>query len=142
MCLLVCRLRAPRLVWRQVVRGGRMQTVSIFTLVVGDVVPLAIGDQDTAGIPRNPSCIPTQLQYYSVHLIPRRRTELSFPNPVLFGVPNVPFPFILLVSLQVPADGLVLSSHSLTIDESSMTGESDPVRTVLYCSERCCSALQ
>ncbi|CAI7843233.1 unnamed protein product [Closterium sp. NIES-54] len=29
----------------KVLRGGRVQTVSIFTLVVGDVVPLAIGDQ-------------------------------------------------------------------------------------------------
>jgi len=43
--LLVFHWRAPLLVWRQVVRGGRVQTVSIFTLVVGDVVPLAIGDQ-------------------------------------------------------------------------------------------------
>eukprot|EP00475_Leptophrys_vorax_P001529 TRINITY_DN10839_c0_g1_i4.p1 TRINITY_DN10839_c0_g1~~TRINITY_DN10839_c0_g1_i4.p1 ORF type:complete len:975 (+),score=140.04 TRINITY_DN10839_c0_g1_i4:69-2927(+) len=56
----------------KVLRGGRMQTVSIFTLVVGDVVPLAIGD-------------------------------------------------------QVPGDGLLVEGHSLTIDEASMTGESDPM---------------
>ncbi|CAI7835023.1 unnamed protein product [Closterium sp. NIES-53] len=56
----------------KVLRGGRVQTVSIFTLVVGDVVPLAIGD-------------------------------------------------------QVPGDGLLVSGHSLTIDEASMTGESDPM---------------
>eukprot|EP00252_Welwitschia_mirabilis_P024143 TRINITY_DN704_c0_g1_i1.p1 TRINITY_DN704_c0_g1~~TRINITY_DN704_c0_g1_i1.p1 ORF type:complete len:1098 (-),score=233.81 TRINITY_DN704_c0_g1_i1:295-3588(-) len=53
----------------QVIRGGRRQKVSIFELVVGDVVPLNIGD-------------------------------------------------------QVPADGILISGHSLSIDESSMTGES------------------
>nr|AWA44663.1 Calcium-transporting ATPase [Saccharum spontaneum] len=53
----------------EVVRGGRRITVSIYDLVVGDVVPLKIGD-------------------------------------------------------QVPADGILVSGHSLSIDESSMTGES------------------
>ncbi|XP_029121603.1 calcium-transporting ATPase 5, plasma membrane-type [Elaeis guineensis] len=52
----------------EVVRGGRRFEVSIFDLVVGDVVPLKIGD-------------------------------------------------------QVPADGILISGHSLAIDESSMTGE-------------------
>ena len=56
----------------QVVRQGRRQPVSIFGLVVGDIVFLNIGD-------------------------------------------------------QVPADGLFLEGHSLKVDESSMTGESDPV---------------
>ncbi|XP_061986259.1 putative calcium-transporting ATPase 13, plasma membrane-type [Populus nigra] len=55
-----------------VVRSGRRQEVSIFELVVGDVVCLKIGD-------------------------------------------------------QVPADGLFIDGHSLQIDESSMTGESDHV---------------
>ncbi|AQK45926.1 Calcium-transporting ATPase 9 plasma membrane-type [Zea mays] len=53
----------------EVVRGGRRITVSIYDLVVGDVVPLKIGD-------------------------------------------------------QVPTDGILISGHSLSIDESSMTGES------------------
>ncbi|KAK3221270.1 hypothetical protein Dsin_008295 [Dipteronia sinensis] len=53
----------------EVIRGGRRVEVSIYDLVVGDVVPLNIGD-------------------------------------------------------QVPADGVVISGHSLSIDESSMTGES------------------
>lgn len=53
-------------------RGGRRQKVSIFDLVVGDVVFLGIGD-------------------------------------------------------QIPADGLFLDGHSLQVDESSMTGESDHV---------------
>ncbi|KAG9443661.1 hypothetical protein H6P81_015001 [Aristolochia fimbriata] len=53
----------------EVIRGGRRIQVSIFDLVVGDVVPLKIGD-------------------------------------------------------QVPADGILISGHSLAIDESSMTGES------------------
>ncbi|KAI6689764.1 hypothetical protein NL676_026592 [Syzygium grande] len=52
-----------------VMRNGRMVTVSIFDIVVGDVIPLRIGD-------------------------------------------------------QVPADGVLISGHSLAIDESSMTGES------------------
>ncbi|KAL6989796.1 putative calcium-transporting ATPase 13, plasma membrane-type [Sarracenia purpurea var. burkii] len=56
----------------EVVRGGRRQHVSIFEVVVGDVVCLKIGD-------------------------------------------------------QVPADGLFLDGHSLTVDESSMTGESDQI---------------
>ncbi|KAL5216776.1 hypothetical protein ABZP36_008177 [Zizania latifolia] len=53
----------------EVVRGERRVLVSIYDLVVGDVVPLKIGD-------------------------------------------------------QVPADGVLISGHSLSIDESSMTGES------------------
>ncbi|XP_059660442.1 calcium-transporting ATPase 12, plasma membrane-type [Cornus florida] len=55
-----------------VVREGRRQKISIFNVVVGDVVFLVIGD-------------------------------------------------------QIPADGLFLSGHSLQVDESSMTGESDYV---------------
>ncbi|KAI9073067.1 hypothetical protein K1719_044987 [Acacia pycnantha] len=53
----------------EVIRGGRMVKISIFDIVVGDVVPLKIGD-------------------------------------------------------QVPADGVLITGHSLAIDESSMTGES------------------
>ncbi|KAH9625512.1 hypothetical protein KSS87_012113 [Heliosperma pusillum] len=55
-----------------VVRSGRRQQVSIYGIVVGDIVCLKIGD-------------------------------------------------------QVPADGLFIDGHSLEIDESSMTGESDHV---------------
>ncbi|KAK3441249.1 hypothetical protein EUGRSUZ_B01474, partial [Eucalyptus grandis] len=55
-----------------VVRDARPQQISIFDVVVGDVVLLTIGD-------------------------------------------------------QIPADGLFLGGHSLQIDESSMTGESDHV---------------
>ncbi|KAJ7534406.1 hypothetical protein O6H91_13G093000 [Diphasiastrum complanatum] len=55
----------------QVTRNSRRQKVSIFDLVVGDIVHLAIGD-------------------------------------------------------QVPADGLFITGYSLVIDESSMTGESEP----------------
>ncbi|XP_035548409.1 putative calcium-transporting ATPase 13, plasma membrane-type [Juglans regia] len=54
-----------------VVRAGRRQQISVFEIVVGDVVCLKIGD-------------------------------------------------------QVPADGLFLDGHSLQVDESSMTGESEP----------------
>ncbi|KAJ9557670.1 hypothetical protein OSB04_012284 [Centaurea solstitialis] len=53
----------------EVVRGGRRIEISIFDIVVGDVIPLKIGD-------------------------------------------------------QVPADGILVSGHSLAVDESSMTGES------------------
>lgn len=56
----------------EVVRDRRRQTVSIFDIVIGDVVCLKIGD-------------------------------------------------------QIPADGLFLEGHSLKVDESSMTGESDHV---------------
>ncbi|KAL6191793.1 hypothetical protein ACLB2K_038182 [Fragaria x ananassa] len=57
----------------EVIRGGRRVEVSIYDLVVGDVIPLNIGD-------------------------------------------------------QVPADGVLITGHSLSIDESSMTGESKIVR--------------
>ncbi|XP_062165564.1 calcium-transporting ATPase 10, plasma membrane-type isoform X2 [Alnus glutinosa] len=53
----------------EVIRGGRRIQISIYDVVVGDVVPLNIGD-------------------------------------------------------QVPADGVLISAHSLAVDESSMTGES------------------
>lgn len=53
----------------EVMRGGRIVKISIFDIVVGDVIPLRIGD-------------------------------------------------------QVPADGILVTGHSLAIDESSMTGES------------------
>ncbi|KAJ8751402.1 hypothetical protein K2173_016605 [Erythroxylum novogranatense] len=53
----------------EVIRGGRRVEVSIYDVVVGDLIPLSIGD-------------------------------------------------------QVPADGILVSGHSLAIDESSMTGES------------------
>ncbi|XVE81696.1 hypothetical protein DITRI_Ditri15bG0086300 [Diplodiscus trichospermus] len=59
-----------------VVRRGRRHQISIFDIVVGDIVCLKIGD-------------------------------------------------------QVPADGLFLDGHSLQVDESSMTGESDHVETPL-----------
>ncbi|KAL5056737.1 hypothetical protein RYX36_028341 [Vicia faba] len=53
----------------EAMRGGRTIKISIFEIVVGDVLPLKIGD-------------------------------------------------------QVPADGVLITGHSLAIDESSMTGES------------------
>ncbi|KAK9283675.1 hypothetical protein L1049_011925 [Liquidambar formosana] len=56
----------------QVTREGSRQKVSIYDLVVGDIVHLSIGD-------------------------------------------------------QVPADGVFISGYSLSIDESSLTGESEPV---------------
>lgn len=56
----------------EALRDGRRQHVSIFDVVVGDIIFLKIGD-------------------------------------------------------QVPADGLLLDGHSLKVDESSMTGESDHV---------------
>lgn len=56
-----------------VIRGGERKQVSIWDLVVGDVIPLSIGG-------------------------------------------------------QVPADGVLIEGHALTIDESTMTGESDPVK--------------
>nr|POF27276.1 calcium-transporting atpase 12, plasma membrane-type [Quercus suber] len=57
----------------EVVRDGRRQPISIFDVVVGDIVCLKIGD-------------------------------------------------------QIPADGFFLEGHSLKLDESSMTGESDHIQ--------------
>ncbi|XP_009792877.1 putative calcium-transporting ATPase 13, plasma membrane-type [Nicotiana sylvestris] len=60
----------------EAVRKGRRQQISIFEIVVGDVISLKIGD-------------------------------------------------------QVPADGILIQGHSLQVDESSMTGESDHVEVNL-----------
>ncbi|RYR30190.1 hypothetical protein Ahy_B01g055014 isoform C [Arachis hypogaea] len=59
----------------EVIRGGRRVEISIYDIVVGDVIPLNIGD-------------------------------------------------------QVPADGILIIGHSLAVDESSMTGESNIVTAV------------
>ncbi|KAG0623275.1 hypothetical protein M758_3G161600 [Ceratodon purpureus] len=56
-----------------VIRGGERKQVSIWDLVVGDIIPLSIGG-------------------------------------------------------QVPGDGVMIEGHALTIDESTMTGESEPVK--------------
>ncbi|KAI4335340.1 hypothetical protein L6164_013994 [Bauhinia variegata] len=56
----------------EVIRGGRRVEISIYDVVVGDVIPLNIGN-------------------------------------------------------QVPADGILINGHSLAIDESSMTGESNTI---------------
>ncbi|XP_073030500.1 putative calcium-transporting ATPase 13, plasma membrane-type [Primulina eburnea] len=61
----------------EVLRNGRRQQITIFEIVVGEVVCLKIGD-------------------------------------------------------QVPADGLFIEGHSLQVDESSMTGESDHVEINAY----------
>ncbi|KAK4361713.1 hypothetical protein RND71_016954 [Anisodus tanguticus] len=60
----------------EVIRDGRREKISIYEIVVGDVVPLRIGDQ------------------------------------------------VKVAAVQVPADGVLISGHSLAIDESSMIGES------------------
>ncbi|KAM0910634.1 hypothetical protein ACQ4PT_014020 [Festuca glaucescens] len=67
----------------EVIRGGKRIGASIFDLVVGDVVPLKIGD-------------------------------------------------------QVPAEGVLISGHSLAIDESSMTGESKIVSVDKKGENSCC----
>ncbi|XP_062006579.1 putative calcium-transporting ATPase 11, plasma membrane-type isoform X2 [Rosa rugosa] len=64
--------REKKKIFIQVTRDGKRQKVSIYDLLVGDIVHLAVGD-------------------------------------------------------QVPADGLFISGYSLLIDESSLSGESEPV---------------
>lgn len=64
--------REKKKIFIQVTRDGKRQKISIYDLLVGDIVHLAVGD-------------------------------------------------------QVPADGLFISGYSLLIDESSLSGESEPV---------------
>lgn len=64
--------REKKKIFIQVTRDGKRKKVSIYDLVVGDIVHLSIGD-------------------------------------------------------QVPADGIFISGYSLVIDESSLSGESEPV---------------
>ncbi|KAJ7976747.1 Calcium-transporting ATPase [Quillaja saponaria] len=64
--------REKKKIFVQVTRDGKRQKLSIYDLVVGDIVHLSIGD-------------------------------------------------------QVPADGIYISGYSLLIDESSLSGESEPV---------------
>lgn len=81
---------------RQVVRAGRRVEVSIYDIVVGDIVPLNIGDQASC------SCVLSNFYFMSCVL-----THIFF-----------------CLCAQVPADGIMIAGHSLAIDESSMTGES------------------
>ncbi|PWA88332.1 Calcium-transporting P-type ATPase, subfamily IIB [Artemisia annua] len=67
-----CFFKISNTIQIDAIREGRRQKISLFDVVVGDVIPLNIGD-------------------------------------------------------QVPADGVIINEHSLLIDESSVTGESDHI---------------
>lgn len=36
--------------------------------------------------------------------------------------------FLLCIGMEIPADGYVVESAELTVDESAMTGETDPIK--------------
>ncbi len=69
--------------------------VSVYDLVVGDIVELGTGDE-------------------------------VYSNPPPYNKMCIYFPF--RSSLQIPADGLVYNAHSMKVDESTMTGESDSIK--------------
>lgn len=76
-----------------------MVKISIFDIVVGDVVPLRIGDQ-------------VSILVFDVVLV--GAMSFVFLNHMTLFV----------LCTKVPADGILIGGHSLAIDESSMTGES------------------
>ena len=92
----------------QVIRGGRTIKISIFDIVVGDVIPLKIGDQ---------------VSLYGI-LSLSGNWAVFFVHRLLYG------------HTQVPADGVLFTGHSLAIDESSMTGESKIVCFIYFLSTK------
>ncbi|CAI9776806.1 unnamed protein product [Fraxinus pennsylvanica] len=129
----------------EVVRNGRRQQMSIFDIVVGDIVCLKIGDQVPAdGLfldghslqvdessmtgesdhveidrDRNPFLFSgTKVSNNILIEVVRngRRQQISIFDIVVGDI------VCLKIGDQVPADGLFLDGHSLQVDESSMTG--------------------
>ena len=79
-----------------VIRDGNLEDLSVFKLLVGDVVMLKTGDQ-----------VPTDGKSHGLFI--EFRIWLTSKNSFAYA-------------------GIVISSNALVCDESSMTGESDPVK--------------
>ncbi|MFQ6632507.1 hypothetical protein Gotur_009168, partial [Gossypium turneri] len=121
--------RANNNILVDVVRGGQRQQIPMFDVVVGDIV----GSNFAAGF------LPIVVSAISNYMQNRQLEELSRANnnilvDVVRGGQRQQIPMFnvvvgdivcLKMGDQVPADGLFLDGHSLQVDESSMTGETE-----------------
>ena len=101
------------------VRSGKQIVLKNTDVLVGDVLLLNTGDKVTSA---DATLLTHAFLWQSCLQISVKRSYLAIPGTGCF---STVLPACLHV--QVIADGLVIESFGLVIDEASLTGESDPM---------------